>query len=60
MQELVARLTQTPLTQHNTTTNGTITDNPLTFPLRQPIFVDSTHDTVIANSASPSCCTKHY
>ena len=50
-QELVARLTQTPLTNFNYTTNNqTLDDNNITFPLNQPIFVDATHDTVISTS----------
>ena len=44
VQELIARLTQTPITQFNTTTNSTITNSNVTFPLNQPIFVDATHD----------------
>ncbi|KAI5121931.1 hypothetical protein M0805_000260 [Coniferiporia weirii] len=48
VQELVARLTQTPIMVHNSSTNATITDNNITFPLNQPIFVDATHDSVIA------------
>ncbi|KAJ3728872.1 histidine phosphatase superfamily [Lentinula raphanica] len=44
VQELVARLTQTPITTFDTTTNETI----VTFPLYQPIYVDATHDTVIS------------
>ncbi|KAF7288319.1 Acid phosphatase [Mycena chlorophos] len=48
VQELVSRLTGERLTQANTTTNGTLNSNPVTFPLDQPIFVDATHDTVIS------------
>ncbi|KAL6310042.1 histidine phosphatase superfamily [Sparassis latifolia] len=48
VQELVSRLTQTPLTVFDTSTNGTLDGNPVTFPLNQPIYVDATHDTVIA------------
>lgn len=50
VQELVAKLTQTPITVHNTSTNATITDSTVTFPLDQPIFVDATHDTIISAS----------
>ncbi|PIL31642.1 hypothetical protein GSI_06344 [Ganoderma sinense ZZ0214-1] len=46
-QELVARLTQTPLTNFSTTLNRTIDESNITFPLNQPIYVDATHDTVI-------------
>jgi len=49
VQELVARLTGVPISTFNSTTNSTITNNPITFPLSQPIFVDATHDVVISN-----------
>lgn len=52
VQELVARLTKTPLTVFDTTTNGTLDGNNITFPLNQPIYMDATHDTVIASSES--------
>ncbi|OBZ79577.1 3-phytase B [Grifola frondosa] len=48
VQELVARLTQTPLTVFDTTLNATLDGNNVTFPLHQPIYVDATHDTVIS------------
>ncbi|KAL5520875.1 hypothetical protein ACEPAF_2878 [Sanghuangporus sanghuang] len=49
VQELVARLTQTPISVHNTSTNATITDSNITFPLDQPIYADATHDNTIAS-----------
>ncbi|KAL4069727.1 histidine phosphatase superfamily [Scleroderma yunnanense] len=49
VQELVARLTQTPITVWNSSTNSTLDSNNVTFPLYQPVFVDATHDSVIAN-----------
>ncbi|KIK96012.1 hypothetical protein PAXRUDRAFT_139439 [Paxillus rubicundulus Ve08.2h10] len=49
VQELIARLTQTPITVWNSTTNSTLDSSNITFPLYQPIFVDATHDVVIAN-----------
>ncbi|KAH7912604.1 histidine phosphatase superfamily [Hygrophoropsis aurantiaca] len=49
VQELVARLTQTPITVWNSTTNSTLDSSNITFPLYQPIFVDASHDTVISN-----------
>ena len=52
IQELVARLTHTPIPVHNSSTNATLDDNPTTFPLGQSLYVDATHDTVIANSKS--------
>ncbi|KAI5121934.1 hypothetical protein M0805_000263 [Coniferiporia weirii] len=48
VQELVSRLTRTPITEHNSTTNSTITGNSATFPLDQSIYVDATHDAVIS------------
>ncbi|EJD00233.1 phosphoglycerate mutase-like protein [Fomitiporia mediterranea MF3/22] len=49
VQELVARLTQTPIAVFNTSTNATIADSNITFPLDQPIFVDASHDTDISS-----------
>ncbi|KAI8980706.1 histidine phosphatase superfamily [Trametes punicea] len=48
VQELIARLTQTPLTEFSTSLNGTLDGSNVTFPLNQPIYVDATHDTVIS------------
>ncbi|KAI5121929.1 hypothetical protein M0805_000258 [Coniferiporia weirii] len=48
VQELVARLTQTPITVYNSLTNATLSGNNITFPLDQPIYVDASHDNVIA------------
>ena len=50
VQELVARLTRTPITVHNTSTNATINDNPILFPLGQSLYVDATHEGVVLNS----------
>ncbi|KAF8811998.1 phytase [Phlegmacium glaucopus] len=49
IQELVARLTHTPIETHNTSTNATLNDNPITFPLGQSLYVDATHEVVILN-----------
>ncbi|KAG8679883.1 hypothetical protein FRC11_003190, partial [Ceratobasidium sp. 423] len=43
--EMVARLTHTPVTVHNTTTNSTL-HNPAQFPLHDSLYVDVTHETV--------------
>ncbi|CAE6530133.1 unnamed protein product [Rhizoctonia solani] len=43
--EMVARLTHTPVTVHNTTTNATL-HNPIQFPLHDSLYVDVTHETV--------------
>ncbi|OCH96218.1 phosphoglycerate mutase-like protein [Obba rivulosa] len=48
VQELVARLTKTPLTSFETSLNSTLDGSNVTFPLDQPIYVDATHDTVIS------------
>ena len=49
IQELVARLTHTPIAVHNTSTNSTLDDNPITFPLDHSLYVDATHEVVILN-----------
>ncbi|KAH9847412.1 phosphoglycerate mutase-like protein [Lenzites betulinus] len=48
VQELIARLTETSLTEFATTLNETLDNNNVTFPLNQPIYVDATHDAVIS------------
>nr|ADW23572.1 acid phosphatase [uncultured organism] len=48
VQELVARLTKTPLSTFDNTVNSTLDGNNITFPVDQPIYVDATHDTVIS------------
>ncbi|KAI0072842.1 phosphoglycerate mutase-like protein [Panus rudis PR-1116 ss-1] len=49
VQELVARLTHTPIAVHNSSTNATLDDNPVTFPLGQSLYVDATHEVVVLN-----------
>lgn len=49
VQELVSRLTHTPISVHNTSTNATINDNPILFPLGQSLYVDATHEVVFLN-----------
>jgi hypothetical protein len=49
IQELVARLTHTPIASHNSSTNSTLDDNPITFPLGQSLYVDATHEVVFLN-----------
>ncbi|EMD38508.1 hypothetical protein CERSUDRAFT_82782 [Gelatoporia subvermispora B] len=46
-EELVSRLTHTPIATHNTSTNGTLDDDPVTFPLGQSLYVDATHEVVV-------------
>lgn len=50
IQELVARLTGTQIQTHNSSTNATLDDNDLTFPLGKSLYVDATHETVVLNS----------
>ncbi|KAJ7849858.1 histidine phosphatase superfamily [Mycena olivaceomarginata] len=47
VQELVARLTHTPIAAHNSSTNGTLNDDPTTFLLGQSLYVDVTHEVVV-------------
>lgn len=47
--ELIARLTHMPIETHNTTTNGTLNDNSITFPLNDSLYVDATHEVVLLN-----------
>ena len=50
IQELVSRLTHTPIETHNSSTNATLDNNPITFPLGQSLYVDATHEVVVLNS----------
>ena len=47
IQEMVARLTHTPIERHNSSTNSTLDDNPITFPLDHNLYVDATHEVVV-------------
>ncbi|KAH9030686.1 phosphoglycerate mutase-like protein [Lactarius pseudohatsudake] len=49
IQELVARLTHTPIQTHNSSTNSTLDDSPITFPLDHNLYVDATHEVVVLN-----------
>ncbi|KAL5520653.1 hypothetical protein ACEPAF_2654 [Sanghuangporus sanghuang] len=49
VQELVARLTHMPIETHNSSTNGTLDDDSLFFPLDQSLYVDATHEVVVLN-----------
>jgi len=48
VQELVSRLTQTPIETHNSSTNATL-HNPVTFPFGHSLYVDATHEVVVLN-----------
>ena len=50
VQELVARLTRTPITDYNSSMNFTLNNDSTTFPLDQSIYVDATHEIVVLNS----------
>ena len=50
IQELIARLEHKPITEHRFSTNATLDDNPITFPLNQSLYVDATHEVVVLNS----------
>ena len=52
IEEMVARLTNTPMPKPWTTTNATYDNNNVTFPLHHPMYFDFTHDTVIAAGES--------
>ena len=54
IQEMIARLTHTPIPVHNSSTNATLDDNSATFPLGQSLYVDATHEVVVLNGRSSS------
>ncbi|KDQ54057.1 hypothetical protein JAAARDRAFT_38656 [Jaapia argillacea MUCL 33604] len=49
VQELLARLTHTKIPVHNSSTNATLDDSDITFPLGQSLYVDATHEVVVLN-----------
>ncbi|KAF9077271.1 histidine phosphatase superfamily [Rhodocollybia butyracea] len=51
VQELLARLERKPMEpqDHRFSTNSTLNDNPVTFPVNQSLYVDATHEVVILN-----------
>ncbi|KAJ3514761.1 hypothetical protein NMY22_g14639 [Coprinellus aureogranulatus] len=48
VQELVSRLTRTPIKEHRFSTNSTL-HNDVTFPLGNSLYVDATHEVVVLN-----------
>jgi hypothetical protein len=52
--EVISRLTQTRITNFDTSVNGTIVSSNITFPFNQPIYVDASHDTVVSASQALS------
>ncbi|KIK61887.1 hypothetical protein GYMLUDRAFT_165643 [Collybiopsis luxurians FD-317 M1] len=51
VQELLARLEHRRMEphEHRFSTNSTLNDNPITFPLNQSLYVDATHEGVLLN-----------
>jgi hypothetical protein len=56
VQELLARLTHTPISEHKFSTNSTLDDNPITFPLNQSLYVDATHEVVVLHGMCAMSC----
>ena len=50
--ELLARIQKRTPAPYDSTTNSTLDENEYTFPLDQNLYVDFSHDTVIANIVS--------
>jgi hypothetical protein len=50
VQELLARLQNQYLYVSNTSVNSTLDNNPTTFPLGQPFYLDMTHDDIIVST----------
>ncbi|KAG9313679.1 histidine phosphatase superfamily [Chiua virens] len=49
VQELISRLTHTPIETHNSSTNATLHANDITWPLNDVLYVDATHEVVVLN-----------
>ncbi|TIA87770.1 hypothetical protein E3P99_02972 [Wallemia hederae] len=49
VEETLARLEKKTPAPYDSTTNSTLDEDPVTFPLDMPIYTDFSHDTVIAN-----------
>ena len=54
VQELISRLTHTPIEIHNSSTNATLHADDTTWPLDDVFYVDATHEVVILNGRSCS------
>ena len=50
VQELLARLQEQYLHTSNTSVNSTLDNNPTTFPLGQPFYLDMSHDDIIVSA----------
>lgn len=49
-QELLARLSQTPIPAYNSNTNSTLDSSNITFPLDQAFYADAAHEVSILNA----------
>ncbi|KAH0831037.1 phosphoglycerate mutase-like protein [Lanmaoa asiatica] len=49
IQELISRLTHTPIETHNSSTNATLHADDRTWPLNDILYVDATHEVVVLN-----------
>ncbi|KIJ62097.1 hypothetical protein HYDPIDRAFT_94962 [Hydnomerulius pinastri MD-312] len=49
LQELVSRLTHTPISSHNSSTNATLHGDERTWPVEDVLYVDATHEVVVLN-----------
>ncbi|KAH7882879.1 phosphoglycerate mutase-like protein [Phlebopus sp. FC_14] len=49
VQELISRLTHTPIEIHNSSTNATFHASEVTWPLEDVLYVDATHEVVVLN-----------
>ena len=47
VEEMIARITHTPITTYDSSTNSTFDSNPKTFPVNQTIYADATHDAYV-------------
>jgi len=54
IQELISRLTHTPIATHNSSTNATLHADDRIWPLDDVLYVDATHEVVVLNSMSRS------
>ena len=57
LEEFVARLQMQALTEYNSTTNATLDQNNITFPLDQSIYADATHEVSFLQAACYTAAT---
>ncbi|KAF9218807.1 phosphoglycerate mutase-like protein [Gyrodon lividus] len=51
LQELISRLTHTPIASHNSSTNATLHSDERMWPVDDVMYVDATHEVVVLNGA---------